>query len=183
MLTEDEADAAFYDYEMDLIDDIGIEGFTPSFQKRILSEFVKDGWFESAFREMYENYAYDISDEYDFDFGDRLVSECYDAGVIDDDDFDVNEDGDTDYTSCALTESDLVERLVDYLVDSIDDYAEEFRFQLGDEAFDDAVKRYNLVDWDAVIEETKELDGRGSMLAGYDGKELEWDDYYIYRTN
>lgn len=31
VLTEDEADDAYYDSEMSLIDDIGIEGFTPKF--------------------------------------------------------------------------------------------------------------------------------------------------------
>lgn len=184
VLTEDEADDAFYDYEMNLIDDIGISGFTPNFQKRILSEFIKDDeWFEDAYREMEETYAYDIADEYNDTYGNRLVQECYDNGLIDDEDFGTYENGDIDYTDCSLSVDELAERLTEYLVDSIDDYVEEFKFEFGEDELNEVVERNNLVDWDAVIEETKELDGRGSMLAEYDGVEIDWDDYYIYRTN
>lgn len=184
VLTEDEADDAFYDYEMNLIDDIGISGFTPNFQKRILSEFIKDDeWFEDAYREMKETYAYDIADEYNDTYGNRLVQECYDNGLIDDEDFGTYENGDIDYTDCSLSVDELAERLTEYLVDSIDDYVEEFKFEFGEDELNEVVERNNLVDWDAVIEETKELDGRGSMLAEYDGVEIDWDDYYIYRTN
>lgn len=183
VLTEDEADDAFYDSEMSLIDDIGIEGFTPSFQERIFTEFADTDWFEDAYREMYESYSYDIEYESDDVYGNRLVRECYEAGLIDDDDFGVDENGDVNYADCLLDTDDLVTRLTDYLVDTVDDFVEQYKFEFGEEQLSEVVKRYNLVDWDAVIEETKELDGRGPMLAGYDGIELEWDDYYIYRTN
>lgn len=183
VLTEDEADDYFYDSEMSLIDDLGIQGFTPSFQSRILTEFADADWFEDAYREIEENYAYDISEEYDDTYGTRLVQECYDAELIDDDDFEVDENGDVNYKACLLSTDDLVTKLSEYLVDSIDDYAEEFKFEFGEEELSEVVNRNNLVDWDAVIEETKELDGRGSMLAGYDGIEIDYDDYYIYRTN
>ena len=183
VLTDDEADDYFYDSEMSLIDDIGIEGFTPSFQERILTEFVDADWFEDAYREMAENYAYDISEEYDDTYGTRLVQECYDAELIDDDDFGVDENGDVNYKDCLLSTDDLVTKLSEYLVDSIDDYVEEFKFEFGEEELSEVVKRNNLVDWDAVIEETKEVDGRGPTLAGYDGIEIDYDDYYIYRTN
>lgn len=183
VLTEDEADDTFHDYEMNLIDDLGIQGFTPSFQSRILTEFADADWFEDAYREMEENYAYDISEEYDDTYGTRLVQECYDAELIDDDDFEVDENGDVNYKACLLSTDDLVTKLSEYLVDSIDDYVEEFKFEFGEDELNEVVERNNLVDWDAVIEETKELDGRGPMLAGYDGIEIDYDDYYIYRTN
>jgi hypothetical protein len=183
VLTEDEADDMFHDYEMNLIDDLGITAFTPSFQSRILTEFADADWFEDAYREMEENYAYDISEEYDDTYGTRLVQECYDAELIDDDDFEVDESGDVNYKACLLSTDDLVTKLSEYLVDSIDDYVEEFKFEFGEDELNEVVERNNLVDWDAVIEETKELDGRGPMLAGYDGVEIDWDDYYIYRTN
>lgn len=183
VLTEDEADDAFYDSEMSLIDDIGIEGFTPSFQERIFTEFADTDWFEDAYREMYESYSYDIEYESDDVYGNRLVRECYEAGLIDDDDFGVDENGDVNYADCLLDTDDLATRLTDYLVDTVDDFVEQYKFEFGEEQLSEVVKRYNLVDWDAVIEETKELDGRGSMLAGYDGIEIDYDDYYIYRTN
>ena len=183
VLTEDEADDAFYDSEMSLIDDIGIEGFTPSFQERIFTEFADTDWFEDAYREMYESYSYDIEYESDDVYGNRLVQECYDAGLIDDDDFGVDENGDVNYEDCLLDTDDLATRLTDYLVDTVDDFVEQYKFEFGEEQLSEVVKRYNLVDWDAVIEEIKELDGRGSMLAGYDGIEIDYDDYYIYRTN
>lgn len=183
VLTEDEADDAFYDSEMSLIDDIGIEGFTPSFQERIFTEFADTDWFEDAYREMYESYSYDIEYESDDVYGNRLVRECYEAGLIDDDDFGVDENGDVNYEDCLLDTDDLATRLTDYLVDTVDDFVEQYKFEFGEEQLSEVVKRYNLVDWDAVIEETKELDGRGPMLAGYDGIEIDYDDYYIYRTN
>lgn len=183
VLTEDEADDTFHDYEMNLIDDLGIGAFTPSFQQRILTEFADADWFEDAYREIEENYAYDISEEYDDTYGTRLVQECYDAELIDDDDFEVDENGDVNYKACLLSTDDLVTKLSEYLVDSMDDYVEEFKFEFGEDVLNDTVERNNLVDWDAVIEETKELDGRGPMLAGYDGIEIDYDDYYIYRTN
>lgn len=183
VLTEDEADDAYYDSEMSLIDDIGIEGFTPSFQERILTEFADTDWFEDAYREMYESYSYDIEYESDDVYGNRLVRECYEAGLIDEDDFGADENGDVNYADCLLDTDDLVTRLTDYLVDTVDDFVEQYKFEFGEEQLSEVVKRYNLVDWDAVIEETKELDGRGLMLAGYDGIEIDYDDYYIYRTN
>lgn len=183
VLTEDEADDAFYDSEMSLIDDLGIQGFTPSFQYRILTEFADADWFEDAYREMEENYCYDIVEESDDTYGNRLVQECYDAGLINDDDFDVDENGEVNYRTCQLSTDELAERLTEHLVDSIDDFVEEFKFEFGEEELSEVVRRNNLVDWDAVIEETKELDGRGPMLAGYDGIEIDYDDYYIYRTN
>lgn len=184
VLTEDEADDAFYRSEMELIDDIGVCGFNPGFQDWIFSNCLSDtDWFEDAYREMDESYSYDIADEYDDTYGNRLVQECYDAGLIDDDDFGVDENGDVDYRDCQLSTDELAERLTDYLVDSIDDFVEEFKFDFGEEELNTVVERNNLIDWDAVIEEIKELDGRGLTLAGWDGEELEWDDYYIYRTN
>lgn len=183
VLTEDEADDAFYDSEMSLIDDIGIEGFTPSFQERIFTEFADTDWFEDAYREMYESYSYDIEYESDDTYGNRLVQECYDAGLIDDDDFGVDENGDVDYRDCQLSTDELAERLTDYLVDSIDDFVEQFKFEFGEEELNKVVERNNLIDWDAVIEEIERLDGRGLTLARYDGIEIDYDDYYIYRTN
>lgn len=183
VLTDDEADDYFHDSEMNLIDDIGISGFTPSFQERIFTEFADADWFEDAYREMYESYSYDIEYESDDVYGNRLVQECYEAGLIDDADFGVDENGDVNYEDCLLSTDDLVDKLTEYLVDTVDDFVEQYKFEFGEDQLSEVVNRYNLVDWDAVIEETKELDGRGPMLAGYDGIELEWDDYYIYRTN
>jgi hypothetical protein len=183
VLTEDEADDMFHDSEMSLIDDIGIEGFTPSFQSRILAEFTDEDWFEDAYREMYESYSYDIEYESDDVYGNRLVQECYEAELIDEDDFGVDENGDTNYEDCLLSTDDLVDKLTEYLMDSVDDFVEQYKFEFGEEQLSEVVNKYNLVDWDAVIEETKELDGRGPMLAGYDGIEIDYDDYYIYRTN
>ena len=183
VLTEDEADDMFHDSEMNLIDDLGIQGFTPRFQKRILTEFADADWFEDAYREMYESYSYDIEYESDDVYGNRLVRECYEAELIDEDDFGVDENGDTNYEDCLLSTDDLADKLTEYLMDSVDDFVEQYKFEFGEEQLSEVVKQHNLVDWDAVIEETKELDGRGPMLAGYDGIEIDYDDYYIYRTN
>ena len=46
---------------------------------------------------------------------------------------------------------------------------------------------FDYVDIDDLIKEVVDTDGRGHMLAGYDGNEgsvvYDGDWYYIYRTN
>ena len=161
VLTDDEAEKIFYDYESNLIEECGLDAFSDWAKDYILENFLDVDWFEDYFREDYESYANDIetesasSDEY----ANRLEEEMAEA------------------------ECEDVEEFIDYLVDSIrDDFVEEFKFNFGGKMLTEVIMNNNLLDMDAVVDYIKETDGR-DIIASYDGIENEEGEYYIYRTN
>lgn len=177
---EDEARDAAIRYTEDLIADIGLEGING------WEDFVDIAWFEDAMRESYESYAYDIDNESDSIYGTRLVEECYDSGLIDDDDFEVDEEtGEIDYTRCTVDTDGLVERLTDSLCEQYDDPVEWYIDNFGDAI--EAIMYNDLVDVKALAEYCVDADGIAHSLAGYDGEEntFEFDGitYYIYRES
>lgn len=161
VLTDEEADKVFYDYESNSIEECGLDVFTDWARDYIIENCLDVDWFENYFREFYESYTNDIetesasSDEY----ANRLEEEMAEAECTDVDEF------------------------IDYLVDGIkDDFVGEFEFELGKEFLAKVASDNNLLDMDAVIDYIKEMDGRGT-LASYDGVENEEGEYYIYRMN
>lgn len=161
VLTEDEAEEEFYNYESDLIEECGLDAFTEWARDYIIENCLDVDWFEDFYREGYENYVNDIetesasSDEYE----NRLEEEMEEA------------------------ECTGVDEFIDYLVDSIsDDFVGQFKFDFGEEMLTEVIMNNNLLDMDAVIDYIKETDGR-DILASYDGIENEEGEYYIYRMN
>ena len=161
VLTDDEAEEEFYNYESDLIEECGLNAFSDWAKDYIIENCVDTEWFENFYYEDYESYANDIetesasSDEYE----NRLEEEMAEAGVDNKEDF------------------------VEYMVDGIrNDLVGEFEFNFGKNELRDVISRYNLLDTDAVVDYIKEQDGRG-ILAGYDGIENEEGEYFIYRIN
>ena len=183
VLTEDEA----YDMEKEdisnLIDDVGYGVFNIN-----IHDFVTDeDWFKDWYRSSYEGYVEDIEYEDDDVFENRLIQECYeDADLLSDDDFEEKEDGEPDFKHLKETvdTDELKEKYVDYLVDRIDDYVEEFKFEMGEDEFSYVVEQNNLIDKDALIDYCINTDGVGHNIATYDGKEIELGDgFFAYRTN
>ena len=161
VVTDEEADDEFYQYEENLIDELGLDAFSDWAKDYIIENCVDIEWFEDFYHEDYESYANDIetesasSDEYE----NRLEEEMAEA------------------------ECTTIEEFVEYMVDTIrDDLVGQFEFDFGKDQLADVVSRYNLLDMDAVIDYIKEQDGRGNM-AGYDGVENEEGEYFIYRIN
>ena len=161
VVTDEEADDEFYDYEAELIDELGLDAFSDWAKDYIIENCVDTEWFENFYYEDYESYANDIetesasSDEYE----NRLEEEMAEA------------------------ECTTIEEFVEYMVDRIrDDLVGQFEFDFGKDTLRDVVSRYNLLDMDAVIDYIKEQDGRG-IMAGYDGVENEEGEYYIYRID
>ena len=161
VVTDEEADDEFYDYEAELIDELGLDAFSDWAKDYIIENCVDTEWFENFYYEDYESYANDIetesasSDEYE----NRLEEEMVEA------------------------ECTTIEEFVEYMVDRIrDDLVGQFEFDFGKDQLTDVVSRYNLLDMDAVIDYIKEQDGRG-IMAGYDGVENEEGEYFIYRIN
>ena len=161
VLTDEESEEEFYNYESELIEACGLNAFSDWARDYIIENCLDVDWFEDYFREDYESYANDIetesasSDEY----ANRLEEEMAEAECTD------------------------IEEFIDYLVDSIsDDFVGNFKFDFGEEMLTEVVMNNNLLDIDAVIDYIKEEDGRG-IIASYDGIENEEGEYYIYRTN
>ena len=161
VLTDEEADDEFYDYEAELIDELGLDAFSDWAKDYIIENCVDTEWFEDFYHEDYESYANDIetesasSDEY----ANRLEEEMAEA------------------------ECTTIEEFVEYMVDRIrDDLVGQFEFDFGKDQLADVVSRYNLLDVDAVVDYIKEQDGR-CILASYDGRENEEGEYFIYRLN
>ena len=161
VLTDDEAEEEFYNYESDLIEECGLNAFSDWAKDYIIENFLDVDWFEDFYYVDYEGYVNDIetesasSDEY----ANRLEEEMAETECVDVDEF------------------------IDYLVDSIsDDFVGNFKFDFGEEMLTEVVMNNNLLDMDAVIGYIKEEDGRG-IIATYDGVENEEGEYYIYRID
>ena len=75
------------------------------------------------------------------------------------------------------------EEFLDYLVKDAGDPIEWFKDMFGMEEFNNTCEEYDLIDWEAVIEEAIAVDGCGHFIATYDGEENEMDEYFIYRLN
>lgn len=156
---EDEVFNACKEEIESLMDDVGIlDALNWNNMGGIEKYLSNPDFFEEAFRDSYQHYVQDIADE---DGGKRLKEEMAEAGV------------------------DTPEELVEHLVESIDDYAEEFEFQFGKETMSAAIKEGNVsLDMDAVTQECIDTDGAGHLLSGYDGQEIELaDGYTAYRVN
>lgn len=161
----DKAVAAAVEYEKQILDDIGIDALNWDYMPYEIGHYVDRNWFQEAMEESNQSYIDDIRDEAasSDEFESRLEEEMADAGVT--------------------TEEEYLEHLNNNYADPIDWYRDNF----GDEDFNQVVKEKGLVDLDAVAEGVVETDGPANALAGYDGKEVEWEFdgnyYYIYRNN
>ena len=161
VLTEEEADEAAEENVRNIIDDIGLQSFSEYFQQWILDTCVDSDWFEDFLREDMENYIEEIRDEEPnyIKYESRLEEEMEDARVKTEEEF------------------------LDFLIEIAGDPVEYAKDQLGMEWVSEMVERYDLIDWEAVIEESIAVDGCGHFIATYDGVENEMDEYFIYRLN
>ena len=155
ILTDDEAEEEFESYQKDLFDDMGLSGYSESFQTWIKENALDKDYFDDIVRESMEMYIDDIK----YEGEERLQKEMEDAGV------------------------ETEEEYLDYLIDNAGDSIEYFEYNFGDDYLDEILQdKPYLIDLDKVIEEIKSWDGRG-CLAYYDNEELELDnDYFAYRV-
>lgn len=182
---DDAVAAAIEDTKL-FLEDEGIDGV--NFDKLGgIENFVDTDWFKDTLKEYFENYCYDIESEGDNTYDNRLVQECYDNDLIDDDDFELDEDGEVDYTQCTLNTDKLVELYVDDYMSRLDDPVGEYISQFSEEDFNKAVKNNGLVDMDELAEAIVDADEPKNSLSRYDGNEVKYDfdgtTYYMYRNN
>lgn len=173
VVDEDEAREAVVNEIDVLLDDLGIEGFTPAFQEWIKENALDTNWFEDTIRESNQSYVEDIEDE-DGEYGSRLLEELVETGLytveeVESEDFDVEE---------------AKERYVDYLSD-VDDPIEYFIDNYGKETFKYALKHGDIdLDIQAIADEAIVWDGVAHFLARYDGREIELDNgLFAYRVD
>jgi hypothetical protein len=158
IMSDQEADEFAEENVINTFEEMGEEGFTVEWKDFVLNE----GDFDTSLQETVDNYIENIREEVSDDpttFSNRLDEEMVAHNVASEEEF-----------ADQLRE--------DWLGDStpIEWYIKEF----GSEAF----KEFAQVDTTKLAKYVIESDGRGSVIAGYDGDEVELGkDYYAYRTN
>lgn len=175
--TGDEADQKAKEDVISLIDDMGIEAFTPDFQQDIIdNQMVDIDWFDDAMKESYEFYADDIMSE-DGEHGNRLFDEMIEEGVISEED--VTKDGEL---ADGIDLDEKKEEFVEKLCDSWDDGVQWYIDNFGERDFSDICKKHALYDYDEIAETAVRWDGRGHFISNYDGDELAiGDDLFAYK--
>lgn len=155
VLTDEEADQEYHEYQMNLIDDMGLDSFSDWAKDEILNHHTTSD-YQVLFDEIQEESMSCYID--DLRHMNELEEEMEQAGC------------------------DNEEEFLEYLCDQ-EDSVDYFKFNFGNDEYNRIIIENNLIDWDSVIEWTKDLDGRG-IMASYDGIEMELENsLYAYRTN
>ena len=201
---DEAADEAAIERTRSLIDDIGYEGFNPSFMEYYVdgdrvADYAED-WFWDDVSEAPEDYLDDDDRELTQHSKDEIEKINEEIGRLQEDLEELDSDVEIEVTQDRIDE--LEERKEDikmdednyeYTEDAKDEYVErrmdEVRYDpvgfLRDFGMEESIK--DFIDEDDFIEGVVESDGRGHTLSSYDGveNEVSFDDewYYIYRTN
>ena len=122
-----------------------------------------------------------IDEEYFIEYWEDLhYSMAYDEGIyniMDSDEVELYESGE-------LLEDDIRENYYNALQDSIqNNWIDEFKYQFGDDMFNDIVIKENLIDIEELSKWCVDMDGVAHTLASYDGEEEEFNGFYFFRTN
>lgn len=179
-LVFDSYEAAFdaaVESERNLLDDVGVEALNWNYMPYPIEHYVDEDWFREAWEEMNRNYIEDIIYEGNNRFHDELVEYG-----IDPEEYGYNEE-----TGEFEDEEGAKEAFADSMMADIEgDLIGEYKFQLGGENFEYALKEAGI-DLDEIAKDVVDTDGPANSLAFYDGNEIEWEyegnTYYIYRTN
>ena len=156
VLTNEEAQELYELMEKDLIEDLGLESFTPMAQEYIINNCLDIEWFNEGMHEYHEDYVDDMEEE-------ELEEEL--------DNYNVS------------TKEELIEEYDNQYKNGLDFYRELY----DEEKIYKLMRDEDLLDIDKIIEYCQELDGRGHIIAAYDGEEnievIDNIEYYIYRIN
>lgn len=122
---------------------------------------INESWFEEYWEELHECIAYEESIQY----------------IATDEEMEQLENGE-------LSEEEIRDNYFNSLQDSIKGQEmEEYKYQFGEQNFQDILIREGLIDIDALAQWCVDMDGVAHYLASYDGEEIEENGYYIYRVN
>ena len=122
---------------------------------------INKSWFEEYWKELHECNAYDEGIQY----------------IATDEEMEQLENGE-------ITEEEIRDNYFNMLQDSIKGQEmEEYKFQFGEEYFNDTLIKEGLIDIEALAQWCVDMDGVAPYLASYDGEEIDENGYYIYRVN
>ena len=132
--------------------------------ENLIFEAELKGWIdEEYFREYWSDLHYSMA---------------YDEGIyniMDSDEVELYESGE-------LLEDDIRDNYYNSLQDSIqNNWIDEFKFQFGDDLFNDIVIKENLIDIEELSKWCVDMDGVAHTLATWDGEETENNGYYFYQ--
>lgn len=166
--------------------DLGITGFTPAFQDWILSNAL-DYDFEQCLREVMSSDISDLELETSSLFENRLIEELVDCGILDDEDFVLDENGEIDYYTLkdSVDLESKKEEFLNELVEDAGDPQEWYIQNFGKDSIKYLVERgLATLDEDKIASKVISEDGIASLLATYDGDEIKLgEDMFAYRTN
>ena len=185
VLTEEEAYDEAGEQIRNIYDDIGLDSFTDSFKDWIINNCVDDREIYNWMEDSYRGYVDDIESENDYTYGNRLIQELYDEGILSDEDFEVDEDGEILYDTLK-DEVDLESKKDEYVEKLIDGISplEFLREMYNDEEIGKILEENGMIDLDAVVEECIRQDGLAHFISSYDGNEVDLEnDLYAYRLN
>ena len=155
----EDAEATAVQYCVDIIEDCGVSENLLNIA--INHNMVDLSWFMDAATEYAENYAYNESIEY---LADAEELEQIDVGIV--------------------SEDELREKYYNSILPSNAEEAfDEFIFNYGREYTMEIIKKYDLLNYEELAQYCVDLDGVGHFLSSYDGEELEYNNYYLYRYN
>ena len=183
--TANEVEKLAIDDVFGLLDDLGLDAVSENFRERCLAE--ADVPWEEWLEEDKRSYCEDIIDEPDYTgvYSNRLEQEAVERGLVEDNDFEKNEEGLLHYTG---DNDDLIDLMVIDIKDnytSMSDYLEDLYGKRWVLEMKDTLERY--INYEDVARKVIEEDGIANTLARYDGKEneveIDGETYYIYRSN
>ena len=201
---DEAADEAATERTRSLIDDIGYEGFTPSFMEYYVdgdrvADYAED-WFWDDMSDSPEDYLDDDDRELTQHSKDEIEKINEEIGHLQEDLEELDSEVEKEAAQDRIDElGELKEDIkmdddsYEYTEEAKDNYVERRKDEVKDDpvgflrdfGMEESIK--DFIDEDDFIEGVIESDGRGHTLSSYDGNENEitfnneW--YYIYRTN
>lgn len=180
VLTDSEATSAAIESVQNVIDDCGVNCIIG------WEKFIDGRKFKGYIYKDQKNYCANIADENDDTYGNRLIQECVEEEIINDDDFatiiDENGNEQIDYNNCLIDKNDLIEQYAVYLYQQ--NIKQPLEYMLSIYTAKELLEYFpNCIDLKRLIKYVIDVDGRGHCISSYDGKEIKYNDYFIYRTN
>ena len=201
---DEAADEAATERTRSLIDDIGYEGFSPSFMEwhvdgDQVADYAED-WFWDDVSDSPEDYLDDDDRELSREAAEKIDNIDEDIGELQEQVEDLENEDEVQEILDHIDELEAYKEEIsedddnwEYTDEAKENYVEGRKREVKDDpvgflrsfGMEESIK--DFIDEDDFIEAVIEADGRGHTLSSYDGNENEvsFEDewYYIYRTN
>lgn len=178
ILTEEESYDEFKDWEMSLIDDLGLESFNENFQEHILENCIDEDFFNTVAEEEANYYIEQMDDE-------ELLDYAHDHNIAED----VEDTENLSERDLERIREDCEEYKQNILDQGMSEYFEQIYGRGWVKEMKDTLEKE--IDWEQVIEDMYDWDSRDTLwgsMASYDGKVHELDKVngewlFAYQTN